>query len=192
MPNDRRLRIEGGTYFFTLCLEDRNARHLTEHVDLLRRAFAETLRARPVRIDAIVVLPDHLHMVWTLPPGDADFSERIRQIKGRFTHWLGVIRPNTPGRARPREAGIWQRRFRERAIRSPQDRDHHLAYCWHDPVRHGLVRYPGEWVHSSFHRDLRLGRVPEGWQDDFSALPHGERRLTTSQERRLVSPGARA
>jgi len=121
-------------------------------------------------------MPDHLHLVWTLPPGDSDFSTRIGQIKGRFSRWVGRTFERSPSKLRAREAGLWQRRFWEHAVRSEAEFRFFVEYCWHDPVRHGLVQYPGEWLYSSFHRDLRLGNVPANWQDKFAGTEFGERR----------------
>ena len=86
MPNYRRARVPGASYFFTVTLADRAEHWLVEQIDALRGAFARTRGELPFRVDAIVVLPDHLHCIWTLPPGDANFSLRWQRIKGRFTH----------------------------------------------------------------------------------------------------------
>ncbi|MBI3800995.1 MAG: transposase [Deltaproteobacteria bacterium] len=85
MVNYRRNRIPGGTFFFTVTLRDRRSRLLIEQIDPLRKAFGIVCRQSPFCIEAIVVLPDHLHAVWTLPPGDDDFPSRWKAIKGRFT-----------------------------------------------------------------------------------------------------------
>ena len=89
MPNYRRARVAGASYFFTVALADRRTSLLTERIADLRRAYGETIRENPVVCDAMVVLPDHLHAVWTLPPGDAGFSERWRKIKHRFSRKVG-------------------------------------------------------------------------------------------------------
>jgi putative transposase len=156
----RRLRLPGATYFFTLCLADRSAGLLLERIDLLRAAWSLTARERAFRTDAVVILPDHLHAIWTLPPGDADFSTRWRLIKTRFTRALCLPPRPGPSQRRRGEHGLWQRRFWEHAIRDEADMALHLRYCWLDPVQHGLVRDPADWPSTSFHRDLRQGRVP--------------------------------
>ena len=163
MSRYRRLHAPGGTYFFTVATADRGGTLLTDHIDLLRGAYARTVREMPVTCDAIVVLPDHLHAVWTLPAGDADFPERWRRIKARFTHALGVKGPRSASKLRKREAGVWQRRYWEHLVRDAEDYRHHVTYCWANPVRHGLVERPEDWALSSLHRDARLGRVPQGW-----------------------------
>ena len=89
MPRYGRAFVPGGTFFFTVALLERRRALLTEHVDLLRRCFTDARDARPFRIDAMVVLPDHLHCVWTLPPGDSDFSGRWAVIKAAFSRTAG-------------------------------------------------------------------------------------------------------
>jgi len=113
---------------------------------------AKTLSERPFRIDAWVILPDHMHCVWTLPPGDRDYPVRWRLIKSRFSREL----PTGPLRASHRarqERGIWQRRYWEHHIRDDADFAAHVRYCWHNPVKHGLAARPEDWPWSSFHRD---------------------------------------
>ena len=90
MPNYRRLRVPGATYFFTVYLAERGGTLLTDRIDLLREAYRLTVAEQPVRCDAMVILPDHIHAVWTLPAGDADFSRRWQKLKGRFTHATGL------------------------------------------------------------------------------------------------------
>lgn len=163
MSKYRRLYHPGGTYFFTVVAAARGQSVLTDHVDLLRAAYRVTVCELPVISDAIVILPDHLHAVWTMPPGDSDFPERWRRIKARFTHALGQRFPRSPSKHRKREAGVWQRRYWEHAIRDEADFQHHVEYCWANPVRHGLVAAPMDWALSSIHRDHGNGRVPTGW-----------------------------
>jgi len=163
MTQYRRLRIPGSSYFFTANLAQRGGAHLIDHVDALRSAYAATHCEQPFQTDAIVILPDHLHAVWTLPPGDADFSERWRKIKARFTRAVGGQHPRSPSKAKKREAGVWQRRFWEHAIRDEADCRAHVAYCWINPVKHGYVARAVDWPHSSIRRDVRLGRVDAQW-----------------------------
>lgn len=84
MPNYIRSYVLGGSYFFTVALLERRRHLLTENIDALRTAFRSVKTQRPFKIDAIVILPDHLHCIWTLPPNDADFSTRWRLIKAAF------------------------------------------------------------------------------------------------------------
>src|SRR5258708_3138750 len=116
----RRNFIPGGTYFFTVALTDRKRDWLVRHINLLRLAFRRAKRERPFTIDAIVVLPEHLHCVWTLPPGDADYSHRWRLIKARFSRELSAagapVQKNAKG-----EYNLWQRRFWEHTVRDEAD-----------------------------------------------------------------------
>ena len=157
MPNYIRPRVPGATVFFTVCLARAGTSLLTDHVDLLREAVAHTRRRRPFGIDAWVVLPDHMHAVWTLPADDADYSQRWGWIKARFSKHLRLRGGVNPA-LRKGEVGIWQRRFWEHHIRGPGDYTAHVRKCHMDPVHHGLVTRPEDWAFSSIHRDIRAGR----------------------------------
>lgn len=164
MSNYRRLRIPGSTWYFTVNLADRGDTALVDHIDTLRAAYRATALEQPIQCDAMVVLPNHLHAVWTLPDGDSDFSNRWRKIKARFTHATGLQGIQTHSKLEKREAGLWQRRFWEHRIRDADEKDRAIAYCLADPVRHGLVTDPADWAFSTLHRDLRaqaLGKVGE-------------------------------
>lgn len=163
MTNYRRMRTQGASYFFTVVLADRTAGTLIERIDCLRDAFRQTRRERPFAIDAVVVLPDHLHAIWTLPPGDADFSTRWRLIKSRFSRATGGFAPRSASKRAKAERGIWQRRFWEHCIRDETDLDRHLRHCWGNPVWHGLVERAADWPFSSIHRDIRAGHVDAHW-----------------------------
>ena len=170
MVEYRRNRIPGGTYFFTVTLADRRSRVLTEHIWQLRETFRRVLRERPFRIEAVVVLPDHLHTLWTLPIGDSDYSARWRAIKSRFTHAVrkcGVpLSPNAKG-----EYDLWQRRYWEHTIRDEDDLQKHVDYIHYNPVKHGLVTRVVDWPFSSFHRYIRLGQLSSNWGSSVT-LPH--------------------
>lgn len=160
MTNYRRLRVPGGTYFFTLCLEDRGSTTLVDHIDHLRFAYAKTVAELPVTCEAMVVLPDHLHAVWTLPEGDANFSERWRRIKARFSHGIRAGLPPNPSKVMKRERGVWQRRFWEHAVRNEENLHAAIHYCWQNPIKHGLVSDPSAWPFSSFqHKRCRDGQI---------------------------------
>ncbi len=162
MVQYRRNRVPGGTYFFTVTLRDRCATTLVDYIDELRMAFRETLRVKPFVFDAIVVLPDHLHAVWTLPPGDDDYTGRWRSIKSRFTHALVKsdmkLRRNAKG-----EYNLWQRRYWEHTIRDDADFARHVDYIHFNPVKHGWVKQVQEWPHSTFHRFVKQGLCPPTW-----------------------------
>ena len=174
MTSYRRRRIAGGTYFFTVNLAERRATDLTDHIDLLREAMETVLSDRPVRIDAMVILPDHLHAVWTLPPGDSDFSARWKDIKTGFTKAVGADCPRSASQRIKGEKGLWQRRFWEHAIRDERDFAAHVEYCWINPVKHGLVRRVTDWPYSTFHRDVQRGIAPEDWAGETRNGDFGE------------------
>jgi putative transposase len=168
MPNYHRARVPGATYFFTVALAERNTHLLVENIALLREAIRATRRDHPFRIDAMVILTDHLHAVWTLPEDDADFPTRWQLIKSRFSLAVPRCERIRPSRAAKGERGIWQRRYREHLIRDDTDFRNHVEYCHFNPVKHGLVVRPGDWPYSSFHRDVRLGMYPPEWAANVS------------------------
>ena len=142
---------------------------LVDHIDVLRAAVEKTRRRYPFVIDAIVVLPDHIHAVWTLPPGDADFSLRWRLIKSRFAQALPKQERISDVRRARNERGIWQRRFWEHLIRNEADYVRHVEYCYINPVKHAWVPRVRDWPHSSFHRDVRARSIPQDWAGDVDA-----------------------
>jgi putative transposase len=177
MVRYRRNFIPGGTYFFTVTLVDRRSSALVDHIAVLRAAFRTARRERPFAIDAIVVLPDQLHAIFTLPAGDADFSGRWRRLKGHFSSRMlarGVsLRRYPDGRC-----ALWQRRFWEHTIRNEDDFARHVDYIHFNPVKHGLVSRVRDWPHSSFHSFVRQGLLPQDWAGEISDgdSSYGERR----------------
>ena len=163
MTNYRRYRIDGGTYFFTVNLAERQRSLLTERIDTLREAFREVKNAHPFVIDAVVILPEHLHTIWTLPQGDNDFSLRWRQIKSAFSRAIEKDERISNSRLRKQERGVWQRRFWEHAIRDEEDFNRHIDYIHINPVKHGYVQRAVDWQFSSFHRYVKLGILPADW-----------------------------
>lgn len=177
MTDYRRVYIPGATWFFTVNLAERHGnRLLVERIDALRAAFAAVMEKHPARIDAIVVLPDHLHCLWTLPPGDTDFSTRWNLIKGGFSRGIDKRERISASRAKRGERGIWQRRFWEHLIRDETDFQRHMDYIHWNPVKHGWVRAVADWPYSSFHRLVRLGTYPGNWgtEVDVSNISGGE------------------
>jgi putative transposase len=170
MPNYRRAFVAGGCWFFTVNLLERRQTLLLDHIDTLRDAVARTRQRCPFDMDAFVVLPDHIHAVWTLPPTDADFSTRWRLIKTHFAKALPKHEPLSTVRKARNERGIWQRRFWEHLIRDESDYARHIEYCYINPVKHGLVTRVRDWPHSSFHRDVRAGIFPLDWAGDTEAI----------------------
>lgn len=164
----RRAYLPGGTYFFTVNLLERNKSLLTDNIELLKQSMRQVKRTHPFRIDALVVLPDHLHTLWTLPAGDADFSMRWRLIKSAFSRGLPQTETIGPSRYTKAERGIWQRRFWEHLIRDDSDLAHHMAYIHFNPVKHAYVDRPIAWPYSSIHKFIRDGIMDAdwGWSDD--------------------------
>jgi putative transposase len=155
--------VGGGSYFFTVNLLERDKSLLVDYVDVLREAVAEVKRVRPFYIDAWVVLPDHLHAVWTLPAGDSDYSSRWREIKKRFSKALPGDEFRSPNRIKRGERGIWQRRFWEHTLRDERDYRHHVDYVHVNPLKHGYVERVIDWPYSSFHRAVTRGLYRGDW-----------------------------
>ncbi len=163
MPDFRRNRVVGGTYFFTVNLQDRASTLLVEHIHLLRASVRRVRMLAPFHIDAWVVLPDHMHAVWTLPEGDSNFPRRWQAIKMAFSKGLTPIEARSDTQQRRGERAIWQRRYWEHTIRDERDYAAHVDYIHFNPVKHGLASEPAAWPFSSFHRAVANGRYPRRW-----------------------------
>ena len=176
MPEYRRWFTPGATFFFTVVtygrrplFESRTARELLGHA---WRSVAVDHRFETI---AFVLLHDHLHCLWGLPPGDADFSARWGEIKLRFTkRWIdvgGTEEDVTDSQGRRGRRGVWQPRFWEHQIRNERDLAIHLDYIHYNPVKHCYVGRPKDWPHSSFLRHVRLGQYDMDWgSEEPSAL----------------------
>ncbi len=165
MPDYRRNRIPGAIYFFTVNLLDRRSDLLVARIDALRDAVRKVRRRFPFHIDAWVVLPDHMHCLWTLPESDSDFPRRWRDIKTAFSKSLPATEQRSPVMVRRGERGIWQRRYWEHTIRGDRDYAAHIDYVHFNPVKHGLVVRPTDWPFSSFRRCVVSGLYPADWAD---------------------------
>jgi putative transposase len=163
MPRYIRAFVPGGTFFFTVAILERRRRLLTDTIDALRTAFAGTQAKRPFTIDAAVILPDHLHCLWTLPASDADFSTRWHAIKAAFSRSFPKEERLSARRIAKGERGIWQRRFWEHAIRDEKDFERHADYIHYNPVKHGHVRQASDWPHSTFRRYVQRGVYTMDW-----------------------------
>ncbi len=173
----RRTFVPGGTYFFTVVTALRRRLFCDEGtVDLVRQAFRHVNAQRPFTVNAMVVLPDHLHCIWTLPTADEDYPTRWRLIKtwvtkrypcgrpqavGRVSR-TGVTRPTTSRRQKP---VVWQARYWEHLIRNEEDYRQHVEYIHYNPVKHGHVPRPWDWPHSSFRQYVQEGLYPREWGD---------------------------
>lgn len=162
MVHYRRERRPGGTFFFTTTLHERRRSLLTDHIAELRAAWRETARTRPFKTIAVCILPDHLHTLWELPEGDADYPGRWRALKADFTRRLRILGVSGPANAKG-EYRVWQRRYWEHAIRDDEDLRAHVDYIHFNPVKHGHVERVGDWPHSSFHRYVRQGWLSSDW-----------------------------
>src|SRR5436309_1383124 len=147
MVRYRRNFVHGGTYFFAVTLEDRRSSALVDHIGALRAAFRTARRERPFMIDATVILPDHLHAIFTLPDNDSDFSGRWRRIKGHFSSHMIAMNAFV-ARHPNRDYALWQRRFWERTIRDEEDFARHVDYIHFNPVKHRLVSRVQDWPYS--------------------------------------------
>ena len=168
MSNFRRWFVPGGTFFFTVVTYGRK-RFLTSAPSrkFLRKAI-ETVRERhPVNLLAFVLLPDHLHTLWILPPGDARYDLRWKRIKEEFTKaWREMGGPESPVTDSQRfrgERGVWQPRYWEHTILDEEDLEAHFDYIHWNPGKHGLVKDVADWKWSSFHRYRKLGHYTPGW-----------------------------
>lgn len=169
MPNYRRAWVPGGTYFFTVNLLERERWLLVDHIDHLRTAFRVAHAARSFDVVAAVVLPDHLHCVWQLPPDDADNATRWRHIKATFSRSLAPVERRSPRRLAKAERGIWQRRYWEHLIRDERDLAAHVDYIHFNPVKHRHVTRVRDWPYSTFHRDVRCGALLADWGGGMEA-----------------------
>ena len=166
MPQYRRLLVQGGTYFFTVVTYERKPIFSNKStINTLWNCISFVNRELPFKIDAIVILPDHLHTIWTLPNGDTDYSKRWQQIKIAFSK---QYQPNATGiladsLIRKREKGIWQRRFWEHLIKDQYDYNIHCDYIHYNPVKHGLADSPQKWKYSSFHSFVKNGFYESNW-----------------------------
>lgn len=169
MTRERRPLVPGGTYFFTARLCDPASNLLIREVGHLRAATRATKTKAPFRIEAAVILPATLHMIWTLPAGDSDYSHRWAMLKASFSKGL----PSPDGRDRGRilrdGKGIWQPGFETHLIANPADFALHLDFVHNAPVAAGLAERPGDWLHSSIHRHRDPHYAPEAL--DFDDAP---------------------
>jgi putative transposase len=173
MPDYRRNFIPGGTYFFTVVTHERRPILTTDlGRSILRNVIIGERLKRPFELMASVLLPDHLHAVWTLPAGDSNFSIRWARIKSKFTREYlrsgGREGSSTSSRERHSECAIWQRRFWEHTCRDEDDLKRCVDYLHWNPVKHGLVDSVADYPWSSFHRFVREGEYEPGWGRDVA------------------------
>ena len=181
MSNYRRASTSGGTYFFTVVTHHRQPFLTNDRFRGILRTVIETTRIQhPFIINAWVLLPDHLHYIWTLPDNDCDFSRRWGMIKARFSKqakpFLQANKWLTTSKQKHRETTIWQRRFWEHQIRDEKDYQNHMDYIHYNPVKHGIVEHVSDWPYSTFHRYVQHGIYPRCWGDNINVenIEYGE------------------
>jgi putative transposase len=152
-------------------LADRSTDLLVRHVERLRRIYRSVGHRHPFDTVAVCILPDHIHAIWSLPEGDADYATRWSLIKAGFSRDLPAAPSRSPSKVAKRDKGIWQRRYWEHAIRDDADLSRHIDYIHFNPVRHGLVPHVSEWPHSSFHQYVARGDLPRDWGGDIRDMP---------------------
>lgn len=149
----KRLLIPNASYFFTVVTHN-NRRAIFNNeqtINTLRQAFRKVRIKYPFQIDAIVILPDHIHCIWALPENDTDYATRWRLIKTWFTKHCD------------NEQAIWQHRYWEHVIRDEEDLKNHISYIHYNPVKHGLVKSVRDWRYSSFHQYVEKGWLDADW-----------------------------
>ncbi|WP_283788071.1 REP-associated tyrosine transposase [Bermanella sp. WJH001] len=167
MSSYKRNKTQGGTYFFTLVLKQRhNTNLLIDHFDLLKFSTLKVKSKSPFKLPACVVMPDHLHMIMSLPKGDDNYAMRIRLIKTFFSKSLDLVEPVSNSMSRKNEKGVWQRRFWEHLIRDEQDLQRHIDYIHYNPVKHGYCNRADEWPYSTFHNYVERGMYSRDWACD--------------------------
>lgn len=168
MSHYRRSDTAGATYFFTVVTYKRRRFLCDDDVSAaLRDAINKVRERHPFQIDAWILLPDHLHTIWTLPPNDANFALRWQQIKryvsnqcGRRLHEDALMNAS---KHKHRESTLWQRRYWEHQIRDELDYQRHMDYLHYNPVKHGLCERAADWPYSSFQRYFKNGIYDENW-----------------------------
>ena len=168
MSQYRRYYLPGGTFFLTLVTYNRQLLfESAENLDRLRNAVIKVKKEKSFVILGAVILPDHIHFLWQLPPNDSDYSQRVSRLKVLFTRSLhgknALSQDVSVSRRKHRESNIWQRRFWEHTIRNETDFQHHLDYIHYNPVKHGLVSCPHFWQYSSFSNWVNKGIYSQDW-----------------------------
>ena len=173
MPNYHRVWLPGGTFFFTLVTNQRKPIFQDQYA---RDALSDAMeyakdRGDNFQMDAVCLLPDHLHCIWTLPEGDTGYPTRWKMIKARFSRIYrnlgGAESVISVSRMSKGDSGVWQRRYWEHTIRDKTDLIRHIEYIHYNPVKHGYVRQVKEWPWSSFHQFVRNGQYPVDWGSKY-------------------------
>ena len=162
----KRLLLPGTSYFFTVVTHNRRPIFNNEQsIATLKNAFRAVRAKHSFEIDAIVILPNHIHCIWTLPEKDTDYAKRLRLIKTWFTKHCYIelrVEQDVSRKARNEQA-IWQHRYWEHVIRDEKDLINHIGYIHYNPVQHGYVKSVSDWPYSSFHQYVNKGWLDENW-----------------------------
>lgn len=178
MRNYIRDKTKGGCYFLTFNLQDRQSQLLTTHINEFRQAFKKTKQHQSFELNAMVVLPDHVHLLITLADDNDNYANIVANLKANFSRQIPKLESEniSPSRADKKERGLWQRRFWEHRIRDDNDYKQHVDYIHYNPVKHGYCSQPTEWKYSTIHKFISDGLYPKGWSysdiDDSFTLYH--------------------
>lgn len=172
----RRADVAGGTYFFTVNLANRESDLLMRHIDGLREVMNKVKQAHPFVIEAMVVLPEHLHAIWRLPHDDVAYPMRWSLIKAGFSRRIEKNEYIRASLVAKRERGIWQRRYWEHCIRDEKDFERHVDYIHHNPVKHGYVSRAIDWPYSTVHKYVERGILPSDWGNNILNIDAGGER----------------
>jgi len=153
----RRADVKGGAYFFTVNLAQRQNTLLVDEIDKLRNIINKVKKQYPFKLDAMVVLPDHMHAIWTLPVNDNNFATRWMLIKSGFSRQIPKRERINKSRKTKGERGIWQRRYWEHLIRDEYDYEQHVDYIHYNPALHAHVERAMDWSYSSIHEYISKG-----------------------------------
>ncbi len=180
MPNYRRVKIKGGTYFFTLVTYKRqNIFSIPENRELFLESINHVKNYHPFHVIAYCILPDHIHLLIRLPEDDDNFSLRISEIKKQFsklyTKNIGQSPAKIAGLAKSGESGLWQKRFWEHTIRDEEDLHRHMDYIHYNPVKHGLVNRVKGWPNSSFFDYVKAGNYEIDWGEAYQEYNEKQR-----------------
>ncbi|SUD91970.1 REP-associated tyrosine transposase [Psychrobacter phenylpyruvicus] len=156
----------GGCYFITFVLQDRQSSLLTDYIAEFRMAYRDTKKNYDFNLDAMVVLPDHVHMILTLPESSNNYSIIIASLKSQFSRRMNKEESISQSRQKKRERGIWQRRFWEHRIRDDLDYQRHIEYIHFNPVKHGYVNSPKDWQYSTLRKFIDAGIYTQDWGEN--------------------------
>ena len=171
MVNYRRVHLNGGTYFITVTLKNRRSKLLTENIQLLRKALKISIQKYQFKIEAICILPDHMHLIIKLNEKEDSTGPCIQRLKSEFVKLLK--RSSSVSFNHRSEADVWQRRFWEHILRDDNDYRRHVDYIHFNPLKHGLVKSVEDWPFSSFHKFKKKGLYSDNWCQDHIGISEG-------------------